>query len=346
MSPSPSAHSASSPVDDHAPLTSTATSTVLPAPPPLRRRFLRSRRFSLLENSGRGVVIAVPYLWLLLFFLMPFAIVLKISFAEFMVGVPPYTPLFEWVDDTYLKMTLSLAGYKYLLSDPLYVEAYLSSLKVAAISTVLCLLLGYPMAYGIARSSPTTRNVLLLLVVLPFWTSFLIRVYAWMGILKNNGLLNAFLLWLGVIHEPLELLNTPFAIYLGIVYSYLPFMILPLYSSLEKLDGSLLEAAADLGCRPWKAFVSVTLPLSVPGMVAGCMLVFIPVVGEFVIPDLLGGASTVMIGKVLWNEFFQNRDWPAAASVAIAMLVFLVLPIVAFQRYQLRQDEKAREGQS
>jgi putrescine transport system permease protein len=296
-----------------------------------------------LALRGKGLVVALPYLWLLLFFLAPFAMVLKISFAEFMIAQPPYTPLLEWVDGAYLKITLAFTGYQYLFEDPLYLTAYASSLKIAAVSTVLCLALGYPMAYGIARSAPSTRTVLLLLVVLPFWTSFLIRVYAWIGILKNNGLLNNALMGLGIIDQPIEMLNTEFAVYIGIVYSYLPFMILPLYTTLEKLDGSLLEAAQDLGCRPWKAFLAITLPLSIPGIIAGCMLVFIPAVGEFVIPDLLGGASSLMIGKVLWNEFFQNRDWPAAAAVAVAMLVVLVLPIVAFQRYQLAQDEKARE---
>lgn len=315
------------------------------APPPRpKHRFYRVLFQGPLALRGKGLVVGIPFVWLLLFFMAPFAIVLKISFAEFMVGVPPYTPLLEWVDGTYLKITLAFSGYNYLFEDPLYISAYLSSMRIAATSTLICLLLGYPMAYGIARSSQTTRNVLLLLVVLPFWTSFLIRVYAWIGILKNNGLLNNALLALGIIDEPIELLNTEFAIYIGIVYSYLPFMILPLYTTLEKLDGSLLEAAQDLGCRPWKAFLKVTLPLSLPGIIAGCMLVFIPTVGEFVIPDLLGGASTLMIGKVMWNEFFQNRDWPTASAVAIAMLIFLVLPIVAFQRYQLRQEEKAREG--
>jgi putrescine transport system permease protein len=314
-----------------------------PVPPPRRKRLYQVLFHGPLALRGKGLVVAMPYLWLLLFFLTPFAIILKISFAEFMIARPPYTPLLEWVDGAYLKITLAFSNYQYLLEDPLYLTAYGNSVKVAFFSTLLCLALGYPMAYGIARAKPSTRNVLLLLVVLPFWTSFLIRVYAWIGILKNNGLLNNALMGLGLIDQPIEMLNTQFAVYVGIVYSYLPFMILPLYTTLEKLDGSLLEAAQDLGCRPWKAFLRITLPLSTPGIVAGCMLVFIPAVGEFVIPDLLGGASTLMIGKVLWNEFFQNRDWPVAAAVAIAMLVVLVLPIVAFQRYQLTQEEKARE---
>ncbi len=297
-----------------------------------------------LQAGGRRLVIAIPFVWLLLFFLAPFAIVAKISLAEFRVGVPPYTPLFEIAEGAWLHIRATLGNYAYLIDDPMYVAAYLSSVKIAAVSTVLALLIGYPMAYGIARSAQPWRNVLLLAVMLPFWTSFLIRVYAWIGILRSNGLLNNFLLWLGVIDEPLVLLNTDLAVYIGIVYSYLPFMILPLYATLEKMDLSLLEAAQDLGCRPWKAFVTVTLPLSLPGIIAGSMLVFIPAVGEFVIPDLLGGPSTLMIGKVLWSEFFNNRDWPVASAVAIAMLVLLVAPIVFFQRYRMRQDEKAREA--
>jgi putrescine transport system permease protein len=295
----------------------------------------------LVSRFGRGTVIGIPYLWLLLFFLLPFLIVLKISFAEFRLGLPPYTPLLEWIDGTYLQIRLALGNYQFLLDDPLYVTAYLNSLKVAFFSTVIALLIGYPMAYAIARASPSWRAVFLLLVILPFWTSFLIRVYAWIGILKNNGLINNGLMALGVIDEPLPLLNTEFSLYVGIVYSYLPFMVLPLYATLEKMDVSLIEAAADLGCRPFKAFLTVTLPLSMPGIVAGSMLVFIPAVGEFVIPDLLGGAGTLMIGKVLWSEFFNNRDWPVASAVAIAMLVFLVIPIVIFQHYQQKQADRA-----
>ncbi|WP_425500678.1 ABC transporter permease subunit [Roseospira navarrensis] len=298
----------------------------------------------LTARFGRGTVIGVPYLWLLLFFLLPFLIVLKISFAEFRLGLPPYTPLLEWIDGTYLQIRLALGNYQFLLEDPLYITAYLNSLKVAFFSTVFALLIGYPMAYAIARSKPSLRAVFLLLVILPFWTSFLIRVYAWIGILKNNGLINNGLMALGLIDEPLPLLNTEFSLYVGIVYSYLPFMVLPLYATLEKMDTSLIEAAADLGCRPFKAFLTVTLPLSLPGIVAGSMLVFIPAVGEFVIPDLLGGAGTLMIGKVLWSEFFNNRDWPVASAVAIAMLIFLVIPIVVFQHYQQKQAERAEES--
>jgi putrescine transport system permease protein len=286
---------------------------------------------------GRSAVVAVPWVWLLLFFLIPFVIVLKISFAETQAAVPPYTPLVDWAEGKYLQLRLNMGNYLFLLRDPLYLEAFLSSLKVAAISTVLCLLVGYPMAYAIARSNPAWRNVLLLLIILPFWTSFLVRVYAWMGLLRNNGLINNALMALGIIDEPIVMLQTNFAMYVGIVYSYLPFMILPLYANLEKHDPSLLEAAVDLGSRPFRAFVQITLPLSLPGVIAGSMLVFIPAVGEFVIPRLLGGTNSLMIGRVLWDEFFQNRDWPVASAVAICLLLVLVLPIAVFQRYQLHE---------
>lgn len=289
--------------------------------------------------SGRTGVIAIPFLWLLLFFLLPFAIVLKISFAEYAIAIPPYTDLIEWGEDAIVSIKLNLGNFQFLIEDDLYWSAYLNSARIALISTLWCLLIGYPMAYAIARSSPTNRNILLMLVILPFWTSFLLRVYAWMGILKNNGLINNILMGLGVIDEPIVMMQTDFAVYLGIVYSYLPFMILPLYANLEKLDGTLLEAASDLGCKPFKAFLLITLPLSMPGIIAGCMLVFIPAVGEFVIPSLLGGPDTLMIGRVLWDEFFNNRDWPVASAVAIAMLLFLVVPIMLFQHYQNRQSE-------
>ncbi|HEY8540325.1 MAG TPA: ABC transporter permease subunit [Steroidobacteraceae bacterium] len=288
---------------------------------------------------GRRLVIAVPWLWLLLFFLIPFVIVLKISFAETRwLGTPPYGPLFEWAD-AQLHIRVNLANYLYLIRDALYVKAFLSSLKVAAISTIFCLLIGYPMAYAIARTDPRWRNVLLLLVILPFWTSFLLRVYAWMGLLGNNGPINQLLMALGLISEPLAMLNTDFAMYIGIVYSYLPFMILPLYSNLEKHDLTLLEAAVDLGCKPFKAFLSITLPLSMPGVIAGSMLVFIPAVGEFVIPRLLGGTDSLMIGRVLWDEFFLNRNWPVASAVAVVLLIVLVIPIMIFQRYQMKETE-------
>jgi len=291
--------------------------------------------------DGRTAVIAVPYLWLLMFFLVPFAIVLKISFSDAQISMPPYQPLLHWVSDKALQIQLNFGNFAFLVEDNLYWKAYLNSIWVAGVSTLLCLLIGYPMAYAIARSQASTRNILLLLVILPFWTSFLLRVYAWIGILKNNGLINNTLMALGVIDQPIQMLQTDFAVYVGIVYSYLPFMILPLYANLEKLDLTLLEAAADLGCRPWKSFLKVTLPLSVPGIIAGCLLVFIPAVGEFVIPALLGDPGMLMIGKVLWTECFNNRDWPVASAVAIALLLFLVIPIMFFQR---AQDAEAGGG--
>ncbi|HEU4604032.1 MAG TPA: ABC transporter permease subunit [Steroidobacteraceae bacterium] len=288
--------------------------------------------------TGRTVVIAVPWIWLLLFFLVPFFIVLKISFAETRwLGTPPYTPLVEWVEGHYLQIKVTVGNYLFLFKDALYAEAFLSSLKVAFVSTIFCLLIGYPMAYGIARANANSRNTLLLLVILPFWTSFLLRVYAWIGLLGQNGVINQILLGLGIVKEPVVMLQTDFAMYIGIVYSYLPFMILPLYSNLEKHDNTLLEAAVDLGCRPFKAFLAITLPLSMPGIIAGSMLVFIPAVGEFVIPRLLGGTDSLMIGRVLWDEYFSNRNWPVASAVAIALLLVLVVPIMIFQRYQAQE---------
>jgi putrescine transport system permease protein len=287
--------------------------------------------------SGRTLVTSVPYLWLLLFFLAPFLIVLKISVSEMQLAMPPYQPLVTWISDGIVALRISFENYAFLLEDSLYWKSYLNSIATAAISTVVCLLIGYPMAYGIARSSPAWRNLLLLLVMLPFWTSFLLRVYAWIGILKNNGVINNLLMALGLIDEPIVMLQTNFAMYIGIVYSYLPFMVLPLYTAIEKLDDSLLEAAADLGCRPVKVFFSITVPLTMTGIIAGCMLVFIPAVGEFVIPALLGGPDALMIGRVLWEEFFNNRDWPVASAVAIAMLLLLVVPIMIYQRSQGQQ---------
>jgi putrescine transport system permease protein len=287
---------------------------------------------------GRRSVIGVPYLWLALFFLAPFVIVFKISFSEMAYAIPPYTDLMTWAEQQ-LTLSLNLGNYAYLFTDDLYIRAYLSSIRIAAIATLICLLVAYPIAYVIARAEPATRNALLMLVILPSWTSFLIRIYAWVGILKNNGLINNFLMWLGIIDEPMAMLNIEFAVYVGIVYAYLPFMVLPLYTNLMKLDNSLLEAAADLGAAPWKVFMAVTLPLSKAGIIAGSMLVFIPAVGEFIIPDMLGGAETLMIGKVLWQEFFNNRDWPVASAVAIVMLLLLLLPITLFHRYQARELE-------
>lgn len=283
--------------------------------------------------GGRHAVIAVPYIWLLVFFLVPFLIVFKISFAEMQVAIPPYTDLVEWLDGK-LTISLNLGNYAYLIEDPLYVDAYLHSLEIAGISTLLCLLLGYPMAWAIANSSPSVRNILLLLVILPSWTSFLIRVYAWIGLLKNNGVINNILMWAGIIDQPLPMLHTDFAVYIGIVYAYLPFMILPLYTALLKLDYSLVEASLDLGAKPVRTFFSVILPLTKGGIIAGSMLVFIPAVGEFVIPELLGGPDSIMIGRVMWQEFFNNRDWPVASAVAIIMLLLLALPIMWFHKHQ------------
>jgi len=347
--------------------------------PPLR--WLRR-----LFPSGQSLVILVPYLWLLAFFVVPFVIVAKISVSDQATAMPPYTEIVRSVasgqlsfatgrpapaaaaqpapaqpaassDDAGDEEQATVAGgppedvegglyvklnwdnYGYLFSDNLYYKAGKNAVFTAFISTVLCLLIGFPMAYGIARSPTTWRSTLLMLIILPFWTSFLIRVYAWMGILKNNGLINNFLIWLGVINDPIPMMNTNFAVFIGIVYSYLPFMILPLYSTLEKMDLSLLEAAEDLGCRPWKAFLQITVPLAMPGIIAGSMLVFIPAVGEYVIPELLGGPDSLMIGRILSNEFFSNRDWHVASAVAMAILIILVIPIVIFQHYQNKQAE-------
>ena len=288
---------------------------------------------------GRALVIAVPFLWLLVFFLIPFLVVAKISLSEPAIAMPPYVPLVEW-DELRAILTLNFGNFAFLFDDPLYLNAYLSSLRIAFVSAVLALVLGYPMAYYIARSQEPWRSLLLMLVILPFWTSFLLRVYAWQGFLRSNGVINNFLLWTGVIDEPLVMLQTDFAVYLGIVYTYLPFMILPLYANLVKLEESLLEASSDLGGRPLSTFFHVTLPLSMPGVIAGFMLVFVPAIGEFVIPELLGGPDTLMIGRVLWNEFFSNRDWPVASAVAIAMLVVLVVPIMLLRSAQARVEEE------
>lgn len=287
---------------------------------------------------GRTFVIGTPYLWLALFFLVPFILVLKISLSESVLAQPPYGPLWETDPNGHVEVKANAENFSYLAEDPFYKDAYLKALKTAFVSTLVALLIGYPMAYGIARARQPWRNTLLMLVVLPFWTSFLIRVYAWKVLLQGNGPINAVLMWLGIVDEPVQILYTDFAIYLGIVYSYLPFMVLPLYAALERLDLTLNEAAADLGAPPWRVFTSITLPLSLPGIVAGCGLVFIPAVGEFVIPEMLGGPNAAMIGRVLWNEFFANRDWPIASAVAVAMLVFLVVPIMLFQRYEARAE--------
>tara|TARA_R110000868_G_scaffold10904_21_gene53019 strand:+ start:15965 stop:16873 length:909 start_codon:yes stop_codon:yes gene_type:complete len=300
---------------------------------------MKTSLLSRLLPSGRLWVISVPYLWLLLFFLLPFAIVLKISFSQAAIAIPPYDPIFQYVEQT-LNVVLNFGNYIFLSQDGLYLAAYLGSLQIAFFSTVICLLVGYPMAYAIARAPKEKQLVYLLLVMMPTWTAILIRVYAWMGILSNNGLLNTALLYIGVINEPLQILNTNIAVYIGVVYAYLPFMILPLYANLVKHDNSLLEAAMDLGAGKVRAFWSITIPLSKSGIIAGSMLVFIPVVGEFVIPELLGGPETLMIGKVLWQEFFNNRDWPVASALAIVMLVILIVPLILFHYNQAKEMEK------
>ncbi|MCD7042545.1 ABC transporter permease subunit [Pseudomonas marginalis] len=288
--------------------------------------------------TGKQVVIGIPFLWLFLFFALPFFIVLKISFAEADVAIPPYTEIYTYVEQK-LQVVLNLANYSLLAGDELYIAAYLGSLKMAFFSTLLCLLIGYPMAYAIATARKEMQTVLVLLIMMPTWTAILIRVYAWMGILSNNGLLNGFLMSMGLINEPLQILNTNIAVYIGVVYSYLPFMILPLYANLVKHDQSLLEAASDLGSSTFNSFWKITVPLSKNGIIAGCMLVFIPVVGEFVIPELLGGPETLMIGKVLWQEFFNNRDWPVASALAVVMLAILIVPIILFNRSQAKELE-------
>ncbi|WP_457650078.1 ABC transporter permease subunit [Profundibacter sp.] len=292
----------------------------------------------------RLFLIAVPYLWLLALFLVPFLIVLKISLSDPAIARPPYTPTLDlslgWQGLKDFFSQLDFENFIFLTEDALYWKAYLSSLQIAVISTLITLLVGFPIAYGMAKAPTEWRPTLMMLVILPFWTSFLIRIYAWMGILSNEGYLNQILMWSGLIDEPLKILNTNIAVYIGIVYTYLPFMILPIYSTLEKLDDSLLEAAEDLGCSRLSAFWLVTMPLSKPGIIAGCFLVFIPAIGEFVIPSLLGGSQTLMIGKVLWEEFFSNRDWPVASAVAVILLLVLVIPIILFQRNEQKQREE------
>jgi putrescine transport system permease protein len=282
---------------------------------------------------------AVPYLWLGLFFLVPFLIVLKISLSDPAVAQPPYKPVFDWSDIAGFLSALDLENFELLAGDDLYLRATLSSVRIAALSTLLLLLVGFPIAYGMARAPERFRAVLVALIILPFWTSFLIRIYAWIAILKPEGLLTQGLMSLGLISEPLDILNTETAVYIGIVYAYLPFMVLPLYATLEKMDDTLLEAALDLGSTPWRSFWTITVPLAMPGIVAGSLLCFIPAVGEFVIPDLLGGSETLMIGRQLWSEFFSNRDWPLASAVAILLLIILVVPIVIYRDAEARRLE-------
>jgi putrescine transport system permease protein len=291
-------------------------------------------------SDRSGLLVIVPYLWLVLFFLVPFLLVLKISLSQTAVAQPPYTPVLDlnagWNGVKTFLGGLGLDSYSLLASDQLYLVSYLRSLEIAAVSTLLLLLIGFPLAYGMARAPRRLQPALFMLVLLPFWTSFLIRVYAWINILQRDGILNQMLLALRLTDEPPAWLATDTAVYIGIVYSYLPFMVLPLYATLEKMDATLLEAAADLGCPPWKAFWLVTVPISLPGVAAGALLCFIPIVGEFVIPDLLGGSQSMMIGQTLWTEFFLNKDWPVASAVAVVLLGLLIGPILVYERTQLR----------
>ena len=303
-------------------------------PPRPRPWTFLSRWLAAAGLSGKALVILAPAIWLTVFFLIPLAIVLQVSLSESALSRPPYLPLLTADEDGTVQMTLHLSNFLRLFQDSLYIKAYLNSILVAGVATVCTLLIGYPMAYFIARASDRWRNILLMLVILPFWSSFLLRVYAWIGFLKGNGVINNFLMWTGIIKQPLVMMQTDFAVYIGIVYTYLPFMILPLYTNLVKLDATLLEASADLGARPFRTFLGITLPLSRPGIIAGSMLVFIPAIGEFVIPSLLGGPGTQMIGRILWDEFFSKTNWPRAAALAITMLIVVVIPIMLMQRAQ------------
>ncbi len=294
-----------------------------------------------LQRNWKSLVVFVPYFWLLVFFLAPFFIVLKISLSEATIASPPFLPMIEWLDEGMMNIKLVFDNFTYLWEDDLYFNTYVNSLKISSISTIFCLLIGYPMAYAIVRADETQKNILLMMIILPFWTSFLLRVYAWMGLLADQGTINDLLIALGIIDQPIRLLYTQFAVYVGIVYTYLPFMILPLYANMEKLDWELLEAAADLGAKPATTFITVTLPLTLPGVIAGGLLVFIPATGEYVIPDMLGGGNVLMIGRVLYNEFNANVDWPVASAVAIALLLVLVLPMMLYQHVQAKESEAA-----
>ena len=291
------------------------------------------------QNGWKTLVIGVPFFWLLLFFLAPFFIVLKISFAESLIASPPFSSLVEITEEGIINLRLIMDNFAYLVEDELYLDAYLNSLKISITSTLLCLLIGYPIAYAIVRSSPVMKPILLLMVILPFWVSFLLRVYAWMGLLADQGTINGFLIWLGLIDEPIRMLYSEFAVYVGIVYTYVPFMILPLYANMEKLDMTLHEAAADLGARPMATFLTITVPMTMPGIVAGSLLVFIPATGEFVIPDMLGGGNALMIGRLLYDEFASNHDWPVASAVAIVLLLLLVVPIMLYQHVQAKESK-------
>ncbi|AZP14061.1 ABC transporter permease subunit [Undibacterium parvum] len=287
--------------------------------------------------SGRHLVIGIPYVWLLLVFLLPFLIVLKLSVTDMGDSIDPFGSIWSYTNGV-ANLKLRFASYFFIAEDNLYLFTYLNSLKFALITTLLCLFFGYPFAYFMARAKPSRRDTLMMLVMLPFWTSFLLRIYAWKGILANNGLLNHLLLSMGLIDNPIHMMNTSFSLALGMVYGYLPFMILPLYANLVKLDVRYLEAAADLGASPWQAFWRITVPLSKSGIIAGSMLVFIPCIGEYTIPELLGGPETLMIGRVLFDEFFSNNDWPMASAVTVVMILLILLPMGIFNKYQAKQE--------
>jgi putrescine transport system permease protein len=313
-------------------MTDTAAQAVSPVA--AAQKSFPARVMRRVQDNWRQIIILIPFVWLLVFFLAPFFIVAKISLAELAIASPPFTRMIEWTDGGIVTIRLVFDNFIFILEDRLYLDTYLNSLKISITSTIICLLFGYPIAYAIVRSGPVAKPVLLFLIILPFWTSFLLRVYAWMGLLADQGTINNLLIYMGFIDEPIRMLYTEFAVYIGIVYTYMPFMILPLYANMEKLDESLNEAAADLGSRPTNTFFKITLPLTMPGIIAGCLLVFIPATGEYVIPDLLGGGNVQMIGRVLFNEFSRNSDWPVAAAVAIVLLFLLVLPIMVFQYFQ------------
>jgi putrescine transport system permease protein len=300
----------------------------------LLRPFQWIQSFSLFDARRYRLIIVPPYVWLFLFFFVPFLLIVKISFSKAIIALPPFEPIFTTLSDHTLRIHIFFKSYINLFQDDFYIGAFLSSLGTAGCSTLGCLLIGYMMAYGLSRLDRARRPFFLLLVVLPFWTSFLIRIYAWMSLLSTHGLINTLLLFMGIIHEPISMLDNTYAVCVGIIYCYLPFMILPIYAALEKIDLSLIEASFDLGATPWRTFWHITVPLSLPGVVAGCILVFVPAMGEFVIPELLGGPDTIMIGRVLWWEFFNNRDWPQACAVAVMMILVFVLPIMFFQRQQ------------
>lgn len=314
-----------------------STPAVTDRTPLLQRAVLAARRWDL----GRRTVIGIPFLWLLAFFLLPFVIVAKISLSELKDTGVGFQDMLSWADGV-LQLRLKISTYLFLLSDDLYLLTYLSSVWYAFITTAVCLFVGYPFAYFMARSPAAWRPALMMAVMLPFWTSFLLRIYAWKGLLDTNGIFNSVLLWLGVIHNPLHMMHTQFSLQIGMVYVYIPFMILPLYANLVKMDLRLLEAAADLGAKPLTAFWKVTVPLSKSGIIAGSLLVFIPCVGEYVIPELLGGPTTLNIGRVLWDEFFNNNDWPMASAVAIVMIVLILMPLAVFNRYQTEANRGAR----